>query len=317
MAWAQLIRLPNVFTVLADVSAAFLLVAHGPQPLSRFVLVVLAGVSLYWAGMILNDVFDIDRDRQERPKRPLPAGHIALGQARFVGFALLGFGIAMAGGSGYVGDDLIPDTWLPLAIGIALAIMIVAYDGPLKKTPVAPVAMGACRLLSFLLGASPVLAALAIAEAPDVGNPPMIPKYVWATACGFGVYVMGVTTMGRNEATGGPSHNLPTGMIVIILGAIMLAFAPQLARNQAGFNVSTEAFAFMIGLIVLPVVLRAFRAVRDPAPLKIQTAIKMGILTIIPLSACYAFLGAGAEWGLFIFLLVVPSLGLASVFRVT
>ncbi len=57
--WAQLVRLPNVFTVIADVSAAFLLVAHGPVPISRFALIVLAGIALYWAGMILNDVFDV------------------------------------------------------------------------------------------------------------------------------------------------------------------------------------------------------------------------------------------------------------------
>ena len=71
MAWAQLIRLPNVFTVLADVSAAFLLVAQGPQVQREPIRVgrVAAGVSLYWAGMVLNDVFDIDRDRQERPSR--------------------------------------------------------------------------------------------------------------------------------------------------------------------------------------------------------------------------------------------------------
>ena len=89
MAWAQLVRLPNVFTVLADVSAAFLLVSQGPYPVGRFVLVVLAGVALYWAGMVLNDVFDIDRDRQERPARPIPAGQIPLGQAKAAGWGLL------------------------------------------------------------------------------------------------------------------------------------------------------------------------------------------------------------------------------------
>ena len=52
--------MPNVFTVIADVSAAFLLVAHGPEPVGRWLCVVAAGIALYWAGMILNDVFDVD-----------------------------------------------------------------------------------------------------------------------------------------------------------------------------------------------------------------------------------------------------------------
>ena len=88
-AWAQLVRLPNVFTVLADVGAAFLLVAHGPQPAGRFVVVLLAGVALYWGGMILNDVFDVQQDIEERPSRPIPAGHIGLGSAQmgWLGFA--------------------------------------------------------------------------------------------------------------------------------------------------------------------------------------------------------------------------------------
>ena len=80
--WAQLVRLPNVFTVLADVSAAFLLVHHGPAPIIRFILVALAGVALYWAGMILNDVFDVDQDRVQRPQRPIPAGLISLGASQ-------------------------------------------------------------------------------------------------------------------------------------------------------------------------------------------------------------------------------------------
>ena len=54
-----------------------------------------------------------------------------------------------------------------------------------------------------------------------------------------------------------------------------------------------------------------------PTPIKIQMAIRVGIFTIIPLSACFAYLGAGAIWGLLGFLLTFPSLVLALRFRVT
>ena len=40
-----------------------------------------AAVALYWAGMILNDVFDIEQDRMQRPSRPLPAGDISMQSA--------------------------------------------------------------------------------------------------------------------------------------------------------------------------------------------------------------------------------------------
>ena len=130
-AWAQLVRLPNVFTVVADISAAFLFVAQGPQPLTRWVVIVLAGIALYWAGMILNDLFDLEKDRTERPGRPLPAGHIPLKQARVAGWGLLLLGIALAAAGGYLPSERFEVSWLPAAVATLLALMIVAYDGPL------------------------------------------------------------------------------------------------------------------------------------------------------------------------------------------
>lgn len=258
MAWAQLVRLPNVFTVLADVSAAFLLVSQGTDPVGRFVLVVLAGVSLYWGGMVLNDVFDIDRDRRERPARPIPAGQIPLGHAKAAGWGLLCLGVVLAASSGYLPAENLVATWVPAVVGIVLASMIVAYDGPLKATPLAPVAMGSCRFLSFLLGASPALNV--------IGDGPLFPEYVIAIALGFGIYVMGITAMARHEATGGPSANLSRGLVLMIIGAAVLAFAPQTAGNPAGWHVSpARVFPIMIGLIAFPVVLRGLCGGRSDA----------------------------------------------------
>lgn len=310
MAWAQLIRLPNVFTVLADVSAAFLLVSHGPSPVARFALVVAAGVSLYWAGMVLNDVFDIDRDRQERPSRPIPAGHISLARAKAVGWGLLLLGVLLAGLSGYVPAMGHDTSWLPAAVGFSLAAMVVAYDGPLKSTPAAPVAMGSCRFLSFLLGASPVVT--------SAGEHGLFPAYLIGIAAGFGLYIVGITAMARREAAGGFSINLPFGFVMMLLGAAGLAFAPQLADRPMGWHMSpAKVFPAMIGMIALPVVIRGLRAVIDPTPAKIQTTIRIGILTIIPLAASFAFLGAGPAWGLAVFALAIPSIGLSMRFRVT
>lgn len=313
--WAQLVRLPNVFTVLADVSAAYLLVGHHPQPIARFVLVVLAGVALYWAGMILNDVFDVERDQLERPSRPIPAGLIPIGQARMAGWGLLILGVALAAGSGQVTTDGadVAATWMPAAVALALAVMVVAYDGPLKKTPLAPAAMGSCRILSFLLGASPWF---------PLEGWPYFPKYLMGIAIGFGVYIMGITTMARHEASteelnSTSSPNLSTGLIVTGVGAGMLAFAPQLAKGVMNWHLPREAFALIIGMIAFPVMVRALRAVADPVPLKIQTTIRIGILSLIPFAAAFAFLGAGPLWGTLVFALSFPAILLAIRFRVT
>ena len=75
--WAQLVRLPNSFTLISDTTAASLIVGSYLMPVTAFVLTLLASFCAYWAGMILNDVVDIEEDRISRPSRPLPAGRIS------------------------------------------------------------------------------------------------------------------------------------------------------------------------------------------------------------------------------------------------
>jgi 4-hydroxybenzoate polyprenyltransferase len=297
--WGQLVRLPNVFTVIADVGAAFLLVAGEPSPPLSLILVILAGISLYWAGMILNDIFDLDRDRQQRSKRPLPAGQISLSAAHWAAWLLMVCGITIGFACGQ----------LPGLMTVLLAAAIVAYDGPLKATWLGPVAMGVCRLLSFTLGAA------AAATARDVSP---LPLYVWGIATGFGVYVMGITTMARHEATGGQRPVLATGLAITVLGILLLALTPRFSAPTADWHVDpNRIFPLLIGLIGLPVVMRAWRALQDPLPRNIQHTIRSGILSIIPLAGCFALLGSGTLGGLAILSLLIPTRLLATRFRVT
>ena len=309
-AWAQLVRLPNVFTVIADVSAAFLLVAHGPFPIGRLALVLLAAVKLYWAGMILNDVFDVVHDKQERPSRPIPAGQISLSQAKTVGWFLLLSGIVAATLSGVVQSEQLPTTWLPALVATLLAVMIVVYDGPLKKTPLAPAAMGSCRVLSFLLGASPCIA--------FVSDELFIPRHVLHLALGFGIYIMGITTMARREAVGGRSLNLTPGFIVTLFGMAIIAFAPSMSGDAGNCRIDPQRhFPILIGLISLPVALRGLRVQNAPSPENIQNTIRAGILSIIPLASAVALLGAGRIAAIAVFALVIPAIVLAKWLRVT
>ncbi len=310
--WAELVRLPTVFTVIADVAAAFLFVAGGASPPGRMATVVAAAVALYWAGMVLNDLFDLEQDRRERSTRPLASGRIATSAAWRAGWGLLGVGVLLGAASGYVPSGDADPTWLPALIAGLLAVAIVAYDGPLKATPAAPAAMGACRLLSFLLGAAVAL------PAPGVAEGPPIPRFVLGIACGFGLYVMGITAVGRREAVGDRRIQFFTGLVVTTIGAAILAFAPRLAGPRPDWHASTlGTFPLLIFLIAGPVIVRQARLLVDAPPRRIQAAVRVGVLTIIPLAAAFAFLGAGPAWGIAIFALVVPSLALASRFRVT
>src|SRR6266852_4753634 len=78
-AYAQLVRLPNVFTAMADIVLGWLGARATGTPDTRwpgFALLLAASACLYSGGMVWNDFFDVEQDRRERPYRPLPSGRI-------------------------------------------------------------------------------------------------------------------------------------------------------------------------------------------------------------------------------------------------
>src|SRR5439155_18185937 len=87
-AYAELVRLPNVFTAVADIALGALAVSALPSRWLPFLLLVLASACLYSAGMVWNDFFDIEQDRKERPFRPIPSGRIRRRTAAWIAMGL-------------------------------------------------------------------------------------------------------------------------------------------------------------------------------------------------------------------------------------
>ena len=154
LAYLQLFRAPNVFTAMADVAMGFLFVHQRPWPVEPLLCLLAASSLLYTAGMVLNDVYDVEVDTRERPTRPIPSGRISLGWARFLGYEFLVFGIVLGWCAGYLTSDA-PFAWRSGVVATALAVCVVLYDAVLKKTAAGPIAMGACRFLNVLLGMFP------------------------------------------------------------------------------------------------------------------------------------------------------------------
>src|SRR6185369_15287585 len=88
-------RLPNLFTSMADVLMGYWLTHETLSPVGVFLLLLGSSGCLYIGGMVLNDVFDIEQDRQERPRRPLPSGRVAESHAKAIGMTLLVVGILL------------------------------------------------------------------------------------------------------------------------------------------------------------------------------------------------------------------------------
>lgn len=138
-------RVSNLPTVWTNVIAG--LVLSGAAVSARAALLLVLSLSLFYiAGMFLNDAFDRDVDRSDRPQRPIPAGEVAATTVFICGFGLLAAGFIVLIGVGYAGGG-----WRGPAAGILLAAVIVLYDAWHKANPVGPVVMGLCRFLAYIV----------------------------------------------------------------------------------------------------------------------------------------------------------------------
>ncbi|WP_252541993.1 UbiA family prenyltransferase, partial [Streptomyces sp. RO-S4] len=97
-AWAELVRLPALFTVPGDTLAG--MAAAGRTPGPRALLPVGSSLCLYAAGMVLNDWADRAEDAVERPHRPLPSGRVRPAAAFAAACGLTGAGLLLAARAG-------------------------------------------------------------------------------------------------------------------------------------------------------------------------------------------------------------------------
>lgn len=140
-AWAELLRLPALFTVPGDALAGA--AATGLRPGRGTFLAMGSSLCLYEAGMALNDWADRAEDAVDRPQRPIPSGRITPHAALTAAAALTAGGLALAARAGRPA----------LATATVLAGTVWAYDLGLKRTPAGPAAMATARGLDLLLGA--------------------------------------------------------------------------------------------------------------------------------------------------------------------
>lgn len=299
-AWLELVRLPNVFTLAADVLAGWLLTHDWFAPWLPLLLVMCTSVSLYWAGMVLNDVYDLAADTRERPGRPLPSGRITLASARRAGYGLLLLGVALGCAAGVASGQASPS----LLAGL-LGITVVAYDRILKNTVVGPFAMGGCRTLNLLL-------AMCTATGGEV--PPLHAVH-WLVAGGLGVYVAGVTWLARREAERSGRAQIVAAMAILACGLAMLAWIPrldlaelpELSRPVMAAKLGSRWFAWW-GVMGILILWRPLRAIIDPSPRQVQQAVRQLLLSLIMLDAVAAFAVRGVEAACIVLLLLIPAI---------
>ncbi|WP_217166386.1 SCO3242 family prenyltransferase [Streptomyces sp. AC512_CC834] len=278
-AWAELLRLPALFTVPGDALAGA--AAAGARPGPRTLLAIGSSLCLYEAGMALNDWADRAEDAVERPHRPLPSGRVRPAAALTAAGVLTGAGLALAAGAGRPA----------LAVAAPLAATVWAYDLALKHTPAGPAAMAAARGLDLLLGAA----------ATGGGTRAALPS-----AALLGTHTLAVTAVSRRETTGGsvlaPLAALATtGALTRLVtrrtrrtrlpAGRRAAAAPGLPGSSPaeGPPGATDALATALGVAYAATAARPyFHAALNPSPPLTQRAVGGGIRATVPLQAALA-----------------------------
>jgi 4-hydroxybenzoate polyprenyltransferase len=219
--WFQLIRLPNLFTVPGDVIAGALLASASRQELVLLVPVLAASLALYCAGLVLNDFFDRDVDKIERPSRPIPSGKITSEQA-LVFFILL---ILSAMIFSYTASSIklapLRLGFLPfvrphiMGITFLLTGFIFFYNSLAKQVPWLGVSvLGMCRGLNLFLGASITTKT--------------VNYLTLAAGLILALYIIFVSRLARKETEAGPAgpkkiEGLIRGLIILQISFIAIA----------------------------------------------------------------------------------------------
>ncbi|MFD7886268.1 SCO3242 family prenyltransferase [Streptomyces bauhiniae] len=262
-AWAELLRLPALFTVPGDVLAGAATVPGHPGP--RTLWAISSSLCLYEAGMALNDWADRAEDAAERPHRPLPSGRIRPTAALTAACALTATGLALAARAGRPA----------LAVAAPLAATVWAYDLGLKRTPAGPVAMATARALDLLLGAATASGRVR----------PALPS-----AALLGTHTLAVTTVSRHETQGGAPLTALTAFAAT--GALAFGLGRGSSRPQVPlgeYQLTATSPGTLRAALALAYAATAARpylhAALNPSPPLTQKAVGGGIRATIPLQA--------------------------------
>jgi len=298
LGYIRLMRPANVVTAIADVLAGMAIAGYflrqqdgwlaGPFWLSYIpvLLLCIATIGLYAGGIILNDVFDAELDRIERPERPIPSGLISRNAAAIFGGVFFFIAIFAAG--------LYSDEARYLAVAIMISCLV--YDKYLKHHVVfGPLNMGLCRGLNLLLGISIV---------------PGMVQQLWYLAIVPILYIAAITMISRGEVHGGNKNTLYFAAILylLVIGCI------------AGFgiwNSQVPLTAFFLALFAVMIFTPLFRAMKNPIGPNIGKAVKSGVIALILMNAAWA--SAFGIWhiAIVITILLPISLLLSKAFAVT
>ena len=284
-----LVRLPNLFTLPSNILVgigAISSLAFTFASFTQFLLLVTISVLLYCVGIVLNDLYDFDIDKKERPNRPLPSGKISRRSA--IGLVAIFSTLAL------ILSLLV--SFSTLVISSILFLAIFGYDKYLKNTYAGPFTIATARAMNILLGTS--------VSFRSVDSYSQIVTLTFVLIITF-VYVSLIGFISRYEVHGFSDNAkllLPPAIVAIVISSIILFSLMGFFKLESLIILSLFSFIMLISFS------RIYR--RDSG--RTQQIVRNMILSIIVLDSTFLTGIIGIELGLAVLTLMVPLLVLAN-----
>ena len=272
--YLRLMRIPGAFTVVSNITAAHIVAVAATPQWVPLLLTILVSLGLYHSGMVINDIIDVEIDRQERPLRPLVSSAISIAGARRFATLLMTGAIALSALIGLAS----------LIISLVLTALILFYNLSAKEGPLGPLVVASCRYTNWLLGMSVATMSLDLA----------------LIALPLLAYVYGLTLLSRQETSSSTVLPLRVIMILLVLAGVLILFNATVTGIIYG--VLTILMVLMIAMLLLRLVQLAQRA----SPESVQGMVTMLIMGLIPLDALIVFSQGETIEAVLILLLIVP-----------
>jgi UbiA prenyltransferase family len=294
--YLTLFRLPNVFTAPSNILAGYYAVVEPANASGLHLgILIICSILLYLSGIVLNDYFDIEVDRRERPLRPLPAGTVSKRKVLLIGIVFI---IA----ANFISLLVSTSTFIIAAI---LSGTIVSYDYRMKYSVYGPGMMGAARALNVMLGSSPIFLTTVL----NINNSARIA----VVTVSLFVFVFAISRLSRKEIDETDKVRTAKGsflmifavLAIIIVSGLVGVFLKDLFANLA-------LFAIIMIITFKPLLQRQPLSSKD-----IQRTIKTMVLSIIVLDSAFVSGSAGTAYGLVTVMLIMPAIILSRKFYVT
>jgi 4-hydroxybenzoate polyprenyltransferase len=294
--YLTLFRLPNVFTAPSNILAGYYAVVEPANASGlHLAILIICSILLYLSGIVLNDYFDIEVDRRERPLRPLPAGTVSKRKVLLIGIVFI---IA----ANFISLLVSTSTFIIAAI---LSGTIVSYDYRMKYSVYGPGMMGAARALNVMLGSSPIFLTTVL----NINNSARIA----VVTVSLFVFVFAISRLSRKEIDETDKVRTAKGsflmifavLAIIIVSGLVGVFLKDLFANLA-------LFAIIMIITFKPLLQRQPLSSKD-----IQRTIKTMVLSIIVLDSAFVSGSAGTAYGLVTVMLIMPAIILSRKFYVT